>query len=69
VDVNLKTCDSEVTTRINTSNGHIDHVDIIEDIMKYASRFDFEVQMIDIVQLHQQQKILALRYNYKQIVV
>ena len=34
VDVNLKTCDSGVATRVNTPNGLIDHVGVIEDIME-----------------------------------
>ena len=34
VDVNLKTCDSGIATRVNTLNGPIDHVGVIEDIME-----------------------------------
>ena len=33
VDINLKTYDSGVVTRVNTGNGHIDHVGVIEDTM------------------------------------
>lgn len=34
MDVNLKTSDSGLTTRINTPNMPIDHVGIIEDIIE-----------------------------------